>query len=194
MKKATILVDMDSIIADFCGGLVATYNAQTGSNLGIGYIKTWDQTMPDGRTMYDFFGKPGFFRGLKPIPGAQEVLWGLHDDGHEICIVSTATLTHAPGEKYEWLAEHYPWLHRNRVFFCKEKYRVRGDFLIDDHHVNAQEYRTHNPNAITIGIAYEYNKPHRDSFDYLMHSYASFRTCWEDIGGLIRCEMTFRAS
>ncbi len=182
----TIICDMDSIVADFYFGILDAHEAETGSHLPHNHIDAWDKTL-DGVSMYKYFSKPGFFRTLKPIPGAHRVLKGLHDDGYEIVIATAiAGLGHAPDEKFCWLTEHYPWIHRNTVFMCKDKFRIRGDVFIDDHQDNTSLYMKHNPDALVLGIAYPYNMEHLQDFTHLVGSYLDFEQAWADIDALIR--------
>jgi 5'(3')-deoxyribonucleotidase len=167
MRKLTILCDLDSIVADFYGACLEAYGADTGTNPPWDLISSWDFEFPNGKTCYNYFTVPGFFRDLKPVPGALESLKEIHDAGHTVLIVSSATNTSAPGEKYEWLSEHLPWLSRDNVYFCRQKYRIRGDVLIDDYQLNAREYRHHNPQALILGLKYPYNRDHQDAFHLL---------------------------
>jgi 5'-nucleotidase len=192
MIKKTILVDMDSIIADFYFGVIDAYKAETGEVLAPEYIGGWNVDFPNGKNIFAYFSQPGFFKGLKPIPGAHEALKDLHDQGHEVVLVSAATLTSAPGEKYEWLSEHYPWLHRNRVIFAKEKFRVHGDVLIDDHGENMAAWKIYwnqrNHRTLGVGIEYPYNSNDetvREVFDYLAPSYKNFRNAWSQIAARV---------
>ncbi len=181
MDKKVILTDMDSIIADFYFGVLDAYKADTGVDLPPEYIGGWDCDFPNGKNIFHYFSQPGFFRNLKVIPGSQEVLKALHDQGNEIVIASAATLTNAPGEKYEWLDEHFPWIKRDRVFFGKEKFRLRGDVLIDDHHLNVKAWKEQNRFGVTLGITYPYNAAHEAEFDTLAVGYQEMDKAWKTI-------------
>lgn len=185
-NKMTILVDMDSIIADFYFAVLGMYSKEAGVPVDPNISPDWDATFPNGKTSNDYFSQPGFFRNLAPIPESQRVVRSWYDDGHEVVIASAATLTNAPGEKFEWLSEHYPWLSRNKVFFGKEKYRLRGDVLIDDHQGNAALYRQHNPEALVIGIEYPYNRESGQSFSFLAKDFQNFESAWRSIDTIVR--------
>lgn len=185
MRPLTILVDMDSILADFCGGLTAIYNAKHGTSLDTSYFTDWDTRLPNGHTMFDYFSRPGFFRSLPVIPGSQFSLKNWIYQGHEVIVVSTATLTNAPSEKYEWLKEHFQWIPRDNIVFAKRKYLVRGDVLIDDYHLNVEEWKKHNPSGLALGIEYEYNRPQADKFDYLFDGYENYEAAWHRIRTIV---------
>ena len=185
-RPRTILVDMDSILADFYWQVLNDYHAHTGVKLPNDFICRWDSKFPNGQTIHDYYSRPGFFRGLKPIPGAIPVLKKYYDIGHDIFIASSATLTGAPAEKFEWLAEHMPWLSRDRVSFLKEKWRLRGDILIDDHHENVRKFKLHNPRGRTVGIIYPYNVNHYNGcFDFLADGYLDFESAWMEIDSVL---------
>jgi 5'(3')-deoxyribonucleotidase len=181
----TILVDSDSIVANFYFQVLKDHEKATGEALDPHYWDGWDKKL-NGVDPLSYFSRPGFFRGLEPIPGAQAVLKGLHDDGHQVVVVSSATLTNAPGEKLEWFSEHFPWIDRKRIIFATEKYRVRGDFFIDDHWHNAAMYKDHNPLAVTIGIQYPYNWLRDYCFDHLAPDFQDFPRAWARINDIIR--------
>lgn len=181
----TILCDMDSILADFYFGVLGAYEKETGIRLPNDYISAWDTVMPNGKDMYDYFSVPGFFRNLRPVPGAQEALNAMHELGHDILILSAATITHAPGEKYEWLSEHFPWLNRKKVMFATDKYRVKGDVFIDDAPSNTSLYLRHWPAAQVIGIEYPYNVSVPEAYGELVPSYLDFEAAWRRIRSIV---------
>lgn len=181
LRAKTILVDMDSMIAEFYWRILSDYWNHTGVRLPDDFINGWDSKFPNGQSMHDYFSRPGFFRELEPVPGGLEVLKKYHDQGHEIVVASSATLTNAPGEKFEWLSEYAPWIHRDRVAFFKEKWRLQGDILLDDHHENARKFKIFNPKGKTAGILYPYNQGNRNCFDVLADGYRQFELAWIEI-------------
>lgn len=156
--KKTILVDMDSIIADFLKGILDAYEAETGDRLTEEAVGQWDYVFPNGKDCYAYFSRPGFFRDLKPIPGAIEAIKAFQEAGHEVLIVSSATLTNVPGEKFEWLSEFMPDFKRQDVMFVARKEFVRGDVLIDDYPRNVEPWAKKNVWGKIYTLKYEYNK------------------------------------
>jgi 5'-nucleotidase len=184
MRK-TILCDQDSMIADFYFGCLDAYEKDTGLKAPIDILKTWDATFPNGKDCFYYFSQPGFFRTLKPIRRAQQVLKKWYDRKHDLIVLTAATLTNAPGEKFEWLTEHYPWLHRDQVMMAKRKEKVRGDLFLDDHAVNARKYRSENPDTPIIGIEYPYNVDEFQHFTHLVPSYLDLEGAWDRIDFLV---------
>lgn len=156
MNKRTILVDMDSILADFLQGILDLHNAETGDTAVKADVKTWDHQFAGGQDCYTYFKRPGFFRGLAPIDGAKDALKLLHERANTL-IVSSATITDVPTEKFKWLDKHMGFFPRKNVIFAAKKGFVRGDVLIDDYPVNAEEWLPMNPGGKVITLAYGYN-------------------------------------
>jgi 5'(3')-deoxyribonucleotidase len=77
----------------------------------------------------------GFIRGLKPIDGAIDAIMELHSSGHDIVFVSNATNCPTSGnEKRDWLKFYFNkiWPDRVPLVLTSDKWRVRGDCLLDD--------------------------------------------------------------
>jgi 5'(3')-deoxyribonucleotidase len=92
----TILVDMDSIVADFYFEVIRRYTAETGHVPPPDVLGHWDAKLPNGKDSYAYFKEPGFFLACAPIPGALEFLQTAKDQGHDVLILSAATLTTPP--------------------------------------------------------------------------------------------------
>ncbi len=128
-----IIVDMDGVLADTYVKFIDRYEA------AFGRRPTREELL--GRKVYDLEGaayirnamhEEGFFRDLAVLPGAVEVMQELYEK-HEVYIVSTASeFKHSYRDKWEWLAEHFPFIHFSRIVFCGNKSIVTGDYMIDD--------------------------------------------------------------
>lgn len=181
----TILVDMDSIIADFYFKILELYEAETGDLPPADALATWDAKMPNGKDSFAYFSQPGFFKTLAPIPGARAFISKAKALGHDVLIVTSATLTNAPGEKFEWLSQYLPRFDRKQVIVSSRKDRVMGDVLIDDHAANTGPWLKANPGGIAIGIEYPYNVGKPEAFTHLVPSYTDFRGAWQKIDKLV---------
>lgn len=171
MKKI-ILLDMDSIIADLQGRIFELYNERyggvDGEPLDYKHVTTWDyfEKGEVGSRIVKMFDEPGFFRSLKPIPGAIEAATQLNET-HKIYIVSSVGRRHAPiAEKVEWLQEHFPFISHRKYVFTSAKELVRGDYLIDDAPHNVEAWKEMNPLGKALSIPYQYNYE-CPSYDFL---------------------------
>lgn len=162
MSALTVLVDLDGICADILTPWLAEYNHEYNDNLTIEQITCWDlHEVVDpacGVKIYDYIERPGFFRHLKPIPGARDAIETLKRDGHEVVIVTAPSKgVTCAGEKIEWVKEHLG-LKRQDVICAHRKELISGDVLIDDSPKNVKKYLTENPGASALTIAYPYNE------------------------------------
>ncbi len=128
-----IIIDMDEVLADNFPSFYREAKERFGVDVG-----------PDdhpGRKVYDLPGlselrevlhEKGHFRNLPVIENAVEVVQELYQH-YEVYIVTTATeFRYSFLDKYEWLEEHFPFIHHRRIVFCGDKSIVHGDFMIDD--------------------------------------------------------------
>ena len=147
---ATLLFDMDDVLADFGPDWLAIYNKKYNDNLTREDMVDWDTTTfvkeECGSDMYALLRTPGLFRYVKPMPHAVEVINRLIQKGYEIVIVSDSPagdphcvytkdgtkVSNPADDKRAWLKEHFPMIPEKNVVFTGQKYRVRGDVLIDD--------------------------------------------------------------
>jgi 5'(3')-deoxyribonucleotidase len=132
----TLLFDMDGVVADFMTEWLDQYNHYTGEGIKLSDIKTYDTSkyVKNKGLLFNIKDSPGFIRGLKPISGAVEAIKTLHKDGHDICFVSNGTRCPSSGhEKREWLKYYFGKLWKYPpLILTKEKFRVRGDCLLED--------------------------------------------------------------
>ena len=138
-RRPVILLDVDDVLADFVGKLLAHYNADHGTTITPDQLTSWDMTTVCGPQIYDYFAKPGMFGGvdLHPCPGAVESVWRLADWCELWAVTSLPPAALAVGaarDRAAWLARHFPAI-RGMVIASK-KACVWGDALIDDRPAN----------------------------------------------------------
>jgi len=135
MKKYQILVDCDNVLNNLSEDWVAYLNKKHGLSVnpyGLSHAQipeafpTLTREEVKSPLRDETFGlsytlKPGSFEALKQM----------HDDGHEITIV-TAHNNRTAGFKFEWLTTHFPFLSRDDIIITRKKHKIIGDVLIDD--------------------------------------------------------------
>lgn len=125
---------MDEVMADTIGQFIGWFEKK-------GYVidrnsldgKSVSEMFPDYTMAREFLYTPGFFRDKAVMKDAQKVVEALNKE-HEVFIVSAAMeFPQSLIEKYDWLAEHFPFITWQQIAFCGSKALVYGDYMIDDH-------------------------------------------------------------
>lgn len=135
MSRKKIAIDMDEVLADTLGAIIDGVNER--ANLGITVESLNGQKLKhvipehDG-LVTEILREPGFFRHLKVMPNAQEVVEKLNE--HYDVYIATAAMDVPTSfhDKYEWLLEHFPFLDPQHFVFCARKNIINADYLIDD--------------------------------------------------------------
>ncbi|MES2457661.1 MAG: 5'(3')-deoxyribonucleotidase [Bacteroidota bacterium] len=130
-----IAIDMDEVLADPIHKFIQLYNRDYGVPLDLVLDpgNEFYQHVPEhvNNKWYDYINEEGFFRDLPLIPGSVEALKKLQEH-HEIYIVSAAMeFRNSLVDKYDWLAEHFPFITWRNILFCGDKI-VNVDVMIDD--------------------------------------------------------------
>ncbi|HLO43501.1 MAG TPA: hypothetical protein VK175_04145 [Leadbetterella sp.] len=140
----TIIIDMDDVLADASARILEIFNELNNTNISKDFF--------DNRDFYEFINSnghktyrhrlfdPGFFGGLEVMPDAQEVVKELAAK-HNVYVVSAATeFPNSLKEKYDWMAEHFPFISWRNFMLCGDKSIVKGDIMIDDHEKNLKSF------------------------------------------------------
>lgn len=137
--SATILFDVDGVLADFTGRVLDVVHEETGR-----------AHTPDDHTKWSFrealglparhwravarrIGEPGFACSLRPYPGAVELVKRVAEQ-HEVFFVtadwrSSPTWVH---DRNAWLERHFGRTLGSRVVHTSHKVLVDGDVLVED--------------------------------------------------------------
>lgn len=140
MTTQRVAIDMDEVMADALGKLVHRYEEEYQEKVDPEKLhgKFLEQAVnPDhAHVVREYLHEKDFFKDLKVMPDSQEVIRAMHEK-YEIFIVSAAMqFPHSLWHKYNWLQEHFPFLHWNNFVFCGDKSIIQADYLIDDHPKN----------------------------------------------------------
>lgn len=147
---ATILFDMDDVVADFAHHLLHLYNEKYNDQLTPNDMIDWDMSKfvkkECGMDIFHLMKTPGFFRHLQPIEHAKDVIARLIEKNFNVLFVSDSPkgysftdynvnplfVSNPADDKRDWLAEHFPMVPTSNVILGSMKYYVRGDLLVDD--------------------------------------------------------------
>lgn len=139
--KRIVLVDMDNTLCDWESRFEEMMAAHYPEVPLIPREKrvTWNHVMDypeEHRTkVTEVCGKPGFFEGMKPNPGAIEALKEMLEEGNDVFIVSSPDPNYyaqCSAEKYAWVKKHFGEDWMSRVILTRDKTTIQGHVLIDD--------------------------------------------------------------
>jgi len=134
-NKIRIAIDMDEVIADTIDKFIELYKKEHDTVIRLDQMdgKEFNEMLPEGikATLKAYLHQRGFFRDLKVMPGAREVVKELCDK-YDVYIVSAAMeFPNSLIDKYDWLAEHFPFISWKNIIFCGNKI-VDTQIMIDD--------------------------------------------------------------
>ncbi len=140
MPKPIIAVDMDEVIADALGEHLLRYNRDFAHELDTPITRAslqgrwiWD-AVPHHRVpaLEAYMLSNDFFRVLPVMPNAQRVLHALQSRYDVFIATAAMEVPSSFTPKFQWLAEHFPFIPSTNIVFCGAKSILRADFLIDD--------------------------------------------------------------
>lgn len=172
MKR--IAIDMDEVIADVIPKFISLYNRDFDVPLDLVIEpgnEVFKQVPQDvNQKWFEYINEKGFFRDLNVIPDSQRVIKALQEK-YDVYIVSAAMeFRNSLEDKYDWLAEHFPFIDWQHIMFCGNKI-VEVDVLIDDRIKNFVNLK---------GRPLLYTSPH----NLLITEYERVNN-WEEIAGLL---------
>jgi 5'(3')-deoxyribonucleotidase len=134
-RRQRIAIDMDDVIAHTIDRFADIYRKEHQFELNSTMLhgkEIREVLPPDIRhTLSEYINQPGFFRHISVMPGSQEVVKELTGK-YDVYIVSAAMeFKNSLIDKYEWLAEHFPFIPWTHIIFCGHKI-VKVDVIIDD--------------------------------------------------------------
>jgi 5'(3')-deoxyribonucleotidase len=143
-RKTRIAVDMDEVLADPLAKFIKLYNRDYGVPLDLKIAPGNELSMhvPEHARLKlrEYINEKGFFRDLDVIPDAVDVMKELQKK-YEVFIVSAAMeFPNSLQDKYEWLADHFPFIGWQHIMFCGYKI-VNTDIMIDDRIKNFVDYQ-----------------------------------------------------
>ncbi len=136
----TLIIDMDEVMADAITRFLEWYER----DFGVHYTKAdlygtkLHLLVPEEhrKIVREYPHQKGFFKNLPLIENSMEVIEQLNNR-FEVYVASAAMeFRYSLEEKYDWLDQHFPFIHWKRRIFCGDKSIVKGDILIDDHDFN----------------------------------------------------------
>lgn len=136
-------------------------------NIDLANVKDWDifNTITDDERerVLKLFNEQDFWRNLPPVPNVHEGIEGLKREGYIIRWVTSPWFTceNWEGIRRTWLNEQFG-THPLDITFTSEKFRVRGDILIDDRPKHVSLWQAAHPE----GKAFLFDSPFNRYFEW----------------------------
>lgn len=163
MKRLRILFDADDVAEMLLEDWVKMLNDRYGTSVCVDDVTDWDVSlafpMLTKEQIYGVLQDNELWENLTPMPGAQEYLKKLYDEGHELYMV-TATDYRTCRVKVERILELFPFLDADHIIIAHNKQMIMGDVLIDD-----------GPHNLVGGRYFRilFNQPHNRGFNAEKH-------------------------
>ena len=141
-RPERIAIDMDEVMAQVLPKFLNIYEAKTGRRpKKEEYWGSKLYKLEHAKELRQALFKKGFFADLEVMPHAQDVIRELQEH-YDIYIVTAAMEFPTSFEdKYNWLQEHFPFIHWRNVIFCGDKSIIDAEYMIDDHVFNLETFR-----------------------------------------------------
>ncbi len=143
MKKPTLLLDVDGVLADFFTPAAQIIFDVAGMKLTPDTIPSWDffELVPKKfhEECWLRMGHPGWCSALQPYEGAQEVIRRLSSKCHIYYVTAPLNAPLWSSERTSWLQYHFEAT-RDQILIGSAKHLVRGHFFVDDRHSNVSEW------------------------------------------------------
>jgi len=111
-QRPTIACDMDEVLCDFLGALIAWHNATYGTSLtkadfkSYAFHEAWGGTLTEGVDKVHRFFESSYFAKIEPIPGAAQAVAALRKRARLVVVTSRQNVI--AERTLEWLNAHFP--------------------------------------------------------------------------------------
>ena len=130
-----ICVDIDGVLNNLMEKTLELYNTRNNKNIQISDIKTYDfyECLPqeDARGIIELFKNKELWDSLTPMPGSQNALKQLMNNGHQIYLATATDIINFEW-KCNWVTNFYPFIPTDNIIRIMNKSLLNVDVLIDD--------------------------------------------------------------
>lgn len=175
-----IMFDIDGILNNLVEETLALYNNRSGKNIQVADITTYNfsDCLPkeDAKDIVSLFKEKPLWDSLKPLPGSQNALNQLINQGHQVYL-ATATDPINFEWKIEWLKQYFPFVPSDNVIRIMDKSLLRCDVLVDDCLDNLTKVFCE---RVCLDYPWNQNKSKDITYD-IRRAYS-----WDDIANIIK--------
>ncbi|OHD23868.1 MAG: hypothetical protein A2Y38_17415 [Spirochaetes bacterium GWB1_59_5] len=201
-QRFTVLVDMDGMVVDFLAPMFVIHKDLTGDTItAADIVKVNLSEVPalavSHAAMHNTMASRGFFRHLKPIPGALEAVQAMTEFAEVVLVTalphSVQPAPSAAEDKLAWCDQHLSFIEHSHIVFAssKQKPRIKANLILDDHPNTLVNYAAAWPNALAVGISYPYNKHAEGERVVLFDGHADPAKAWREMTELVKFHSTY---
>lgn len=170
-----IACDVDNVLCNLQEVIVNLFNERYNTHYTLNDFTEYDvmNVLPTAEAieMQNMYGETGLYNLVKPLPGAQDALKKLVNEGHQVYLVTDA-IPKTYGEKVEFIHRYFPFIDDSHIVAMKHKHLFRCDVLIEDNLSNLLA----KPYYHRICFNYPWNESKKD-YVYGIHRCYN----WEDV-------------
>ena len=139
MKKDSIAIDMDGVMADVEAHFLSWFNKEYLTSLTHEDLKGKSESK--AFPVKGIANTPGFFESVPVMEGAVEAVKKLQQT-YDVYVVSAAMeFPNSLIEKRNWLKKHFPFIDWRNIILCGSKHIINTDYMIDDHPKNLDPFK-----------------------------------------------------
>lgn len=140
MKKR-IAIDMDEVIADVTPKFLDIYQETHGYRpVPEEYLGKKLYQLPGAQLLREKLFHKGFFADLNVMPHSQEVVRELQENFDVFIVTAAMEFRNSFEDKFDWMQQHFPFIHWKNIIFCGDKSIIQAEFMIDDHAFNLEKF------------------------------------------------------
>ena len=132
MKKLTIAVDFDDVLADCNRAALIRANQKYGMNLSIEDITSWGRTGNDTDRRLEYFESLNFFDNQEMFPGAKAFIRALTSSPNRDVLIVTAIQPPFMLARAQKILKELPEIKPENITMASRKELVKADVLLDD--------------------------------------------------------------
>ncbi len=175
MPKQRIAIDMDEVMADSIARFQEWYGRDFQVELTREALRgknPHEAVAPEHQpALRAYPNAAGFFRDLPVIQDSQRVIQELAQKYDVFIATAAMEFPNSFLDKYQWLQQHFSFLHWRNFVFCGDKSILNADYLIDDNAYNFDGFR---------GVGLLFDAPHN------AHETGHRRVrSWQEVGEIL---------
>lgn len=134
-----IACDVDNVLCNLQEVVVNLFNKRYDAHYTLNNFTEYDvmNILPTAEAieMQAIYGEKGLYNLVKPLPGAQNAIQKLINEGHQVYLVTDA-IPKTYGEKVEFIHRYFPFVDDSHIVAMKHKHLFRCDVMIEDNLAN----------------------------------------------------------